>query len=368
MRALWLVRENLTQHPGGDTTQILQTARALRDQGIQVDLCSDPRPRFDGYDIIHLFHLDRLWENEAHCRRIRAEKRPAALSTIYWPADEFDRGGRAGWQGLLARLVGSAVYQNLRFMQRWALHATRRRSLRGLRPGWSFRRAARFVLESVGVLLPNSRAEQEQIEERFGVSRPTVVVPNAADGCTFGPPPAGQAPLRTGVLCVGRLEPRKNQLALIRALQDTDIPLTLVGQAGRFSGAYQRRCHQAAGPNVQFVEQQPPDTLRELYWSARVHAGVSWYETPGLASLEAALCGCALVITPGGSTREYFGEDAHYCEPDDQAAIGSAVETALSAPPSDRLSRRVAHEFTWEAAAEKTLAGYQTALETGCAR
>ncbi|MFH1747984.1 MAG: glycosyltransferase family 4 protein, partial [Planctomycetota bacterium] len=364
MRALWLVRDNLLQHPGGDTTQICQTAAALRASGVQVDMSSEPRPRMDNYDVVHLFHLDRVWENEAHCRHLRTARRPAVLSTIYWPADEFDRGGRAGMQGLLARMFGSSTYQNLRFMQRALLHALRNPSLHNLRPRWRFNRAARNILESVKVILPNSRAEQEQIEKRFNIARPTVVVPNAANTQIFNLPPASRSTERAGVLCVGRLEPRKNQLALIEALRDSEIQLTIVGHAGRYSSVYQQRCHQAAGSNVEFVDQQPPEKLNQLYQTAKVHACVSWYETPGLASLEAALCGCTLVVTPGGSTREYFGEQAHYCQPNDRQSILSAVQAALSAPPASDLANRVAQEYTWSAAAAKTLVGYEQALST----
>ena len=41
----------------------------------------------------------------------------------------------------------------------------------------------------------------------------------------------------------------------------------------------------------------------------------SWFETPGLAALEAALAGCSVVITPFGSTREYFGDLVEYARP-----------------------------------------------------
>ena len=86
-----------------------------------------------------------------------------------------------------------------------------------------------------------------------------------------------------------------------------------------------------------------PEELRQLYRAASVHACVSWYETPGLVSLEAALSGCKLVVTPGGSTREYFGEDAFYCRPDDAASIRAAVVQALGLRlPTDRLAARVA--------------------------
>ena len=55
--------------------------------------------------------------------------------------------------------------------------------------------------------------------------------------------------------------------------------------------------------------------LASAYAAARVFALPSWFETPGLAALEAALAGCAVVITPYGSTREYFGGLVAYARP-----------------------------------------------------
>jgi len=361
MRVLWLVRENLTRHPGGDTVQILQTAEALRRRGITVDLAHD-RDDLAGYDLVHLFHLDRLWENVGHAQRIRQAGLPAVLGTIYWPSDEFDRGGRAGFQGWLARTLGSRTYQDLRLFHRYLMYCRERRMWpRQLLASLSFRRRVLELLDAVAVLLPNSRAEQQQIEACFGIARPAVIVPNAVDATLFGPP-TGALPTRRGVLCVGRIEPRKNQFALIAALRGSGIPLTLVGQAGRFSGSYARRCQRAADANVQFVDAQPPAELRRFYHAAAVHACVSWYETPGLASLEAALCGCALVVTPGGCTREYFGDDAGYAQPQDPASIRAALEQALQRGPSAQLAQRVAREYTWDAAAAQTAAAYDLAL------
>jgi glycosyltransferase involved in cell wall biosynthesis len=365
LRALWLVRENLETQPGGDTTQILQTAAALRRLGVTVELTNHLGRELDDYDVVHLFHLDRLWEHVAACRQLRAARMPTVLSTVYWPTDEFDARGRAGVQGALARGLGSGSYQALRLLQRFALQGLRSRTFRNWdRRLLSFNRAARHLLEAATVILPNSSAELRQIEERFNVWRPAVIVPNAADVTMFAP--ASEAPPleRSGVLCVGRIEPRKNQLALLLALRDTAIPLTLVGQAGRFNQRYARRCHRAAGPHARFLEHRAAAGLRELYRAARVHACVSWYETPGLASLEAALSGCNLVVTPGGCTREYFGDQAHYARPDDPQSIREAVTAALAAEPSPELGRRIARKFNWDTAAQNTLRGYRLALET----
>jgi glycosyltransferase involved in cell wall biosynthesis len=365
IHALWLVRENLRTHPGGDTTQVLQTAAALERRGVAIELASRLPESLQGRQIVHLFHLDRLWEHLGICRRLRAAGVPTVLSTIYWPTDEFDQRGRAGVQGILARRLGSQPYQTLRLMQRFGLHALKGRTLRGWdRRLLSFKRAARYLLETVAVVLPNSSAELREIEQRFGIWRPAVVVPNAVDLSTFARPADAQPDERVGVLCVGRIEPRKNQLAVIKALRATDIPLTLVGRPGRFNDCYWRQCQAAAGRRTRFLGQRGPAELATLYWSARVHACVSWYETPGLASLEAAAAGCNLVVTPGGCTREYFGDQAWYCRPDDPRSIRAAVERALAAELDADLARRVARKFNWDVAAENTLRGYKLAVQS----
>lgn len=365
MRVLWLVRDNLEAHPGGDTTQILQTAAALRRLGVSIDFSSNPSDWSSDYDLAHLFHLDRLWEHLSACRVLREAGAVTVLSTIYWPSDEFDRHARTGLQGALARLVGTRRYQSLRQVQRGALACLKNRSIRGWdRRLFSFGGAARRLLETVAVILPNSEAEREQVERNFDVRRPAVIVPNAVNAADFAAETHSASEDRNGVLCVGRIEPRKNQFALIRALRDIDAPATFVGGAGRFNRKYYERCKRAAGPNIRFLDQRSAAELGNLYQSARVHACVSWYETPGLASLEAALGGCNLVVTPGGSTREYFVDQAFYCRPDDPVSIRSAIEQALNAPQDETLSERIARDYTWEAAARATLRGYELALKS----
>ncbi|MBK9121421.1 MAG: glycosyltransferase family 4 protein [Phycisphaerales bacterium] len=361
MRALWLVRRNLTQHPGGDTTQILKTAAAVRTRGVEVEFADTCPQDLGGFDVAHLFHLDRLWENTEHSARLAAAGLPAVLSTIYWPCDEFDRQARVGVQGWLARRVGSSRYQDLRLFQRYLLHCCEQRRMPTWTPGrFSFRQRAVALLQSMAVLLPNSRTEADVIADRFGTVRPVVPVPNAADADLFGLP--RNPGVRSGVVCIGRIEPRKNQLALLHALADTQIPLTFVGQPGRYSQGYYDACRRVAPAHVRFVPAQPAEALRGFYERATVHACVSWYETPGLASLEAGLCGCALVVTPGGSTREYFAGQAHYAEPGDVQSIAAAVRAALATGPEPRLASRIAEEFTWEAAATRTIEGYELAI------
>ena len=55
----------------------------------------------------------------------------------------------------------------------------------------------------------------------------------------------------------------------------------------------------------------------------------SFYETPGLAALEAAVVGIPIVITEQGCTKEYFEENVFYCNPHIEESILNGLENSL---------------------------------------
>jgi glycosyltransferase involved in cell wall biosynthesis len=94
-----------------------------------------------------------------------------------------------------------------------------------------------------------------------------------------------------------------------------------------------------------------------------VHVLPSYFETTGLSSLEAAVMGCNIVVTDKGDTRDYFKNDAWYCEPEDPASIRQAVEAAYDAPYNEAFRQRIFQEYTWKRAAEETLKAYMDVLK-----
>jgi glycosyltransferase involved in cell wall biosynthesis len=104
---------------------------------------------------------------------------------------------------------------------------------------------------------------------------------------------------------------------------------------------------------------EPDDSLlASAYAAARVFALPSWFETPGLSALEAALAGCAVVITPNGCTREYFGSRVEYARPDRPLEIAAALRRAWISGPGPELSAHVARHFLWPAVAQRTAEVY----------
>ena len=94
--------------------------------------------------------------------------------------------------------------------------------------------------------------------------------------------------------------------------------------------------------------------LASAYAAARVFALPSWFETPGLAALEAALTGCPIVITPYGSTREYFDDLVIYARPHKPAEIAQALQTCWNQRRNSRLSGFVASRYLWPVVSQRT--------------
>ncbi|MBA2517590.1 MAG: glycosyltransferase family 4 protein [Solirubrobacterales bacterium] len=191
------------------------------------------------------------------------------------------------------------------------------------------------------------------------MTTPSHVVPNAVDHAFYTP---GDGP-RAGVFCAARIEPHKNQLELIRALEPTRLELTLAGSVHPHHADYYEACRRAAGPRVRFVEHTTGEALRELYRAARVHVLPSRFETTGLSSLEAALCGCSVVTTERGYAREYLRTHAYYCDPNDRASIRGAVVAAYDRPRRG-LPERILANYTWAHTARATVGAYQRVLRT----
>jgi glycosyltransferase involved in cell wall biosynthesis len=161
------------------------------------------------------------------------------------------------------------------------------------------------------------------------------------------------------------LEARKNQSSLIEAMRDTDMKLVLAGPPTANQGRFVKHVKDAAASlaNVHVLGSVTPQEKAWLYSLARVHVLPSWMETCGLSSLEAAVAGCAIVVSPNGDTRDYFGGDVEYCDPASPSSIREAIIRAYGRGPSATLEQRIRTEFTWQRTAEATFGAYARVLD-----
>lgn len=380
-RVAFGVRIDLTSRPGGDTVQIERTADAMRTMGVRVDLLMPGEllraHKREPYDVAHVWHLERVHDTIQHFEDATRAGLPVALSPIYWPVDGEPRLVRGG---VLGRVRWCR--EDAKNLFRWfgasrgkasGLAGAERRAVeRALLSGWASGRAA--LLTGADVVLPNSRAEGELLEReaRFlGTERlPWRVVCNAIDVDACRRAAAATSESRSAIVSVGHFDPRKNQLHLIRELSVSEGPrypkVTFIGEARRMHTRYYERCrHEAAAERFEFLGRLSGERVLEQLARARVHVCPSLLETPGLANLEAAACGCAVVAPDCAPVREYFQDEIEYFDPATPGSLRAAIGRAVTNGPPPGLAARVEREFSWTRAAEQTVEAYREIVGAG---
>lgn len=199
--------------------------------------------------------------------------------------------------------------------------------------------------------------------KEYKIGKPYTVVPNGIDPLLFNPDKT-MAKSEKLVICAARIEGIKNQLNLIKALNDTEFTLLLIGSPAANQNNYYEQCKKIASKNIQFISHLSQEELLTWYKKAKVHVLPSWFETCGLSSLEAAAMGCNIVITDKGYTRDYFGNNAFYCDPANASSILNAVRKASQSEWKPELQEKIFLDYTWQRTAAITLDVYKKVLQS----
>ena len=221
----------------------------------------------------------------------------------------------------------------------------------------------KLVAKKAACLLPNSFNEYERFQKKYGLKCRYKVVPNGIDDNILKNELHSTLKESDLIICVGRIEPYKNQLEVIKALNNTNFRLVIIGAHSANAASYYEECKNSAAGNVILAGRVSQDELINYYKKAKVHVLASWFETTGLSSLEAASQRCNVVITGKGDTKEYFEDYGFYCEPHSEKSILNAVEKAAAADFDERLHTKIYQQYTWRHAAEKTLEAYKEVLQ-----
>ena len=376
MRVLLVNHPRAADFGGGDGVQIRQTATALARLGVTTAESCAAEPDPAGFDLAHVFNLRTTAATLHQMAHLKGFGTPVVLSPLYlnpavglWgsraaagaaadlpPPAELDR--------RLAALAARTVTVALPGGGTYTADAPNR-------PHPEYDRQQRAAVALADLLLVNSTLERHALAATLRPGRvPVAVAPvgidpaavRAADPAAFRrahPVPA------EFVLCVGRVEPPKNQLLLAVACRRAGLPLVLVGRPTHPD--YLKAVRAYGPPELVVLPPLTPTEVMGAFAAARVHALPSWAETCGLVNLEAAAVGTPAVAGTVGYEVEYLGDGGYYADPGDADDIAAAVRQAWDDVPSaaDRLSAlrgRVLTRFTWAAAADATFRAYRLVL------
>jgi glycosyltransferase involved in cell wall biosynthesis len=357
MRVLFVNRSSFLSFKGGDTTQLLMTAQELRKLGVEVSIYEAGVSIDDAkFDLIHFFNITRPATILAILQKT---KLPFVVSTIYADYSFYKVIQPWNKMGMLIRLFGS---DGVEYFKSVAKHLLNKERL-DYRPFfWKGQRTCiQAILKRASYLLPNSESEYQRLKANFPITKDYVVIPNGVDTTKFEH--SSSTKRRSGqLICAAMIEPRKNQLNLIRAIKNSDYSLFIVGEPAPNHRAYYEQCKAEAGDNVTFVGRLNYDELITYYLESEIHVMPSWFETTGLASLESAFLGCKVVVSPMGDTRDYFEDMVTYCEPGSVHSIRSAIDLAHSKRIDERLKDKVVSTYNWENTARITASVYERIL------
>lgn len=356
IKVAFITRSTIYTVPGGDTIQAVQTARHLSQMGITAEIkLANENIHYNKYDLLHFFNLTRPADILYHSQKAG---KPYVVSTILCNYGEYDKYHRKG-AGRLLRYLSTDTIEYLKSIARYLLG---RDSLASLSYTWlGQRKSIKSILSRAAMILPNSESEYRRVIQSYQRKVNHLVIPNGADQNMFQYDPSIKKDEKL-VICAARIEGIKNQLNLIRALNNTPYRLLLIGAPAPNHLAYYHECRSIAASNITFIDQVPQYELVKYYRQAKVHILPSWFETTGLSSIEAALMGCNIVTSDKGDVREYFANDAFYCDPSSPQSIFNAVERASLAPYNANLRHRILKKYTWTQAASQTLKAYQLVL------
>ena len=299
-------------HPGfgGDLTQIEGYRKGLRALGIYADLRTPDFAQHDGYDLVHLHHVQFEWAWAA--AETCDGKRPVVCSTI--------------------------------------THKPPGREL----PKWYVER----VLNRAQHLVCYSRSEAAWYAGQWPDKRISVV-PMGVDPVLFSP--NGHVEAEPAVLMAGKVCDYKNQVSVLEACKRLDV-------AVRFAGFNEDPVHDpytdefaravTAYPKAQMLGFLRGEALWEQYRRAHVHVNASRFEPFGQVTLDALALGCNIVHSRESWAAEQFGRVGSLCDPDDVDSIAAAIDTEMKR----RRGWANVRPPTWVEAAKSMISVYEEAL------
>ena len=370
LKVALVMHGNEHKSKGGPSVRIPNTAKHLRMQGVEVQAISHPASDISDYDLIHAFNV---WNPRSALNLLKTAKslgKCLVFSSIY--LDLAERGGFSGAvvQAFLDSKSPEEIDEKLAALRENKvvgadLYQQRRESI----PGYFAKIKKMVELADHVILLSNK--ERQLLEAAGAELKSSSIVRNPVDVEVFKDADPSlfqtQYNVKDYVLCVGRIEDRKNQLMLVHALRNRNIPIVLVGHSS--DKRYFSLIQEIAGENLKIIDRLPPQSeiLASAFAGARVFILPSWAEGASLAVLEAAASGANLVLSDRSSESEYFGDYARFCDPGDPKSIEAAVMEAYNNPlsPEQRKQQQayVEREFSWETYTKNTIEAYKQANE-----
>jgi glycosyltransferase involved in cell wall biosynthesis len=236
----------------------------------------------------------------------------------------------------------------------------------------AIRARKRRLYQQADLVICVSESARQDLVEIYGMDEArTRLVHHGVTPVAEGAAEPGEGKEQPYVLYVGSRSAYKNFLALARAFAATeaarDMRLVVAG-CGAWSDAERAAiAEHGLERRIVLLPRVEEARLGALYRGAALFVYPSLYEGFGLPPLEAMSAGCPVLVSRTSSLPEICGEAAHYFDPAIEGALEQELGRLLGVGGLLRakvdVGRAWIGRYTWEAAAQGTLAVYREALD-----
>ncbi|EOD9046546.1 glycosyltransferase family 4 protein [Klebsiella quasipneumoniae] len=359
MKISFLTRVDCFDKYGGDTYQIEQYKKHLESYGETVTInCNLNFPKDSDFYI--LVNLDRPIELNiyyAMLKKFHLEEK-AILLPIHHSLDainKFELHSRSGWLGFVSKIITKYnTREKIKNIYR-AINYPILRKAAFLHLFVDYDSKLKEILKQVNYCIVLSFTEIENIKKDYGVdiSEKAVLVRNGVD---LIPELSDNIDNRDiDVLVCGRIEERKNSLAILRELGQTNLTVVFVGGENLNNKKYVTRFKNEISKysNITFIGKKKPEDLISLYRHSRFHVSASWFEVASLVDLEAYAYGCQVISSTEGSTHEYLKDNARYISPHNIKSLTDLLTEPYSDKNPSEQYQYINQNYTWKIASKK---------------
>ena len=235
--------------------------------------------------------------------------------------------------------------------------------------GW-YRDVVSKGLRGASAVVAPSRCMLRDLKANFKIAADTTVIHNGRNPRLFRRNEAK----KNQVVAVGRIWDQAKQLDLLSHSKHK-IPVTLVGP--NEIGAEQKRAHLASSQTncdctvgIECLGTLNEPELCNLLAESSIYAATACYEPFGLAPLEAALSGCALVANDIPTFHEIWGDAALYFRRNDHQNLAECIDLLANNPElrqnyADRAYERSVQRYTTDHVVDQYEALYQRVVAGG---
>jgi glycosyltransferase involved in cell wall biosynthesis len=323
---------------GGAQVQIEQTQAALQRLGVDVEPLRWWDDKQSGDVLHHFARVPALLLRQAHQKGMK----------VVMSAFMSGLGARPAWQRLLQRLILGALRPAAPVSLRDAF-------------GWE-------TYPSLDAIFAQTPYEASLLTQVHNAPPSRVhVIPNGVEDVFLN---SQQVPRGKWLVCTANIIAMKRVLELAEMAVRAQVPVWIIGKPHSESAEYPRRFMDYARQNGTIVRFEGPIAERErlarIYREARGFVLLSEWESLSLSALEAAACGCPLLLSDLPWAHGAFKDKASYCpihEPLSAAAerLRRFYDAAPSLPSPPR-------PLSWLDVGQRVKAVYESILSPPMAR